>query len=171
MAFWMKDVDRVLVLEAVEKIGVRCVSLSDFVSRDSAGHSPYPGKILLARHRGLAGPDAAVRTPHLAGVAFDRLGSKFAAGEIAKIGLRIATARLLGARPTPKPLLPDDEFICSEYVAKAYEAAGLPIPFDGLGFIAPADFARDPALDPVVQVDVSRPPRPGRAHGAPKRTS
>jgi hypothetical protein len=52
----------------------------------------------------------------------------------------------------PGRLSPDDEFICSEYVARCYERIGLPVPWDGLGFIAPADFARDPALAPVAQI-------------------
>jgi hypothetical protein len=168
IAFRLDKTDRVVVLEAVEKLGVRCVALSDFVSRDSAGHSPYPGKILLARHDGLTSDDAPERARALAKIAFDRLGARFAPGEITKIGLRIVFARLFGQRKTPRMLLPDDEFICSEYIAKAFEGAGLPIPFDGLGFIAPSDFAADPRLNAVAQVDVARPPRPGRRSGVPR---
>jgi hypothetical protein len=96
----------------------------------------------------------------LAKFSFDHLGCKFASSEIAKIALRILTARLSGNRRTPAFLLRDDEFICSEFVAKAYEQAGLKVPWDGLGFIAPCDFADDPKLSPVAQVDVSHPPRP-----------
>ncbi len=162
IAFRIDSLDRVVVVEAVEKIGVRCVALSEFVSRDSEGTSPYPGKIFLTRHTGLSGDvsDPGVRA--LAKFAFDHLGCKFAPGEITKIGLRIATARLFGERHTPKMLIPDDEFICSEFVGKAYEQAKLKIPWDGLGFLAPADFANDPALQPLAQVDVSRPPHPPR---------
>ncbi len=169
IAFRVDPADRLVVLEAVEKLGVRCIGLSDFVSRDSAGHSPYPGKILLTRHDGLKTAGAQERARALAKVAFDRLGARFAPAEIAKIGLRIVSARVLGARKTPHMLLPDDEFICSEYVAKAFEGAGLPIPFDGLGFIAPSDFADDPRLNAIAQVDVSKPPRPGRRSGAARR--
>jgi hypothetical protein len=124
IAFEVQSVNRIVVVEAVEKIGVRCVPLSRFVSSDSAG-----------------------------------LGDRFAPGQIIRIGLRILAARIMGDRKTPKFLLPNDEFICSEFIAKAFETAGLPIPWDGLGFIAPADFALDPALSAVAQVDVSRPPR------------
>jgi hypothetical protein len=136
------------------------VPLSVFVSRDSEGVSPYPGKILLARHAAISGDvnDPAVKA--IGDFAFSHLGSRFAPGEITKIAMRITDARLFGNRKTPKMLLPDDEFICSEFVAKAYEQAGLEIPWDGLGFIAPSDFANDPKLKPVAQVDVSRPPRP-----------
>ncbi len=159
MAFRIPTLDRVVVIEAVEKIGVRCVELSAFVSRDSEGTSPYPGKILIARHSDLSreADDPGLRA--LAKFAFDHLGCKFASGEIAKIALRIVTARLFGNRKTPKFLLRDDEFICSEFVAKAYEQAGLKVPWDGLGFIAPADFADDPKLSPIAQVDVAHPPK------------
>jgi len=166
MAFRIEPLDRVVVIEAVEKIGVRCVALSEFVSRDSEGASPYPGKILVARHSDLGHGDGDPGLGAVAKFAFDHLGCRFASGEIAKIALRIASARLAGARRTPKFLLRDDEFICSEFVAKAYEQAGLRVPWDGLGFIAPADFANDPKLSAIAQVDVSQPPH-GRRPGEP----
>jgi hypothetical protein len=159
IAFEVQSVNRIVVVEAVEKIGVRCVPLSRFVSSDSAGHSPHPGRILLCRSDTIDGKADNVRAVALADFAFDHLGDRFAPGQIIRIGLRILAARIMGDRKTPKFLLPNDEFICSEFIAKAFETAGLPIPWDGLGFIAPADFALDPALSAVAQVDVSRPPR------------
>src|ERR1700739_2181630 len=42
---------RIMVFESVEKLGVRTVPLKTFISRNSQGKSPYPGKILLARHQ------------------------------------------------------------------------------------------------------------------------
>ena len=159
MVFRVDSLDRVVVIEAVEKIGVRAVTLSDFVSRDSAGTHPYPGKILFVRHEELKGEISDPRVLELARFAFGRLGCKFAPGEIAKIAMRIADARLFGNRKTPRALLSDDEFICSEFVAGAYDKAGLPIPWDGLGFIAPCDIADDPSVTIVAQADVSNPPR------------
>lgn len=160
MAFRIESLGRVIVMESVQEIGVRAVALSDFCSRDSRGHSPYPGKILLARHRRVAGE--AARVHPMAGFGFDHLGARFAPNEITKIGLRIFAARLMGRRKTPRMLLPSDEFICSEFIAKAYDAAKLPIPWDGLGFIAPCDFAQDPDVEPIAQVDVTQPPRPAK---------
>lgn len=161
LVFRIDSLKRVIVVEAVEKIGVRAVSLVDFLSRDSEGTSPYPGKILLARHDLLSGADGDKASVHaLAAFAFDRLGCRFAPGEIGKIALRIAHARLFGDRRTPRMLLPDDEFICSEFVAAAYDKAGLRIPWDGLGFVAPCDIAKDPRLQPVAQADVTHPPAP-----------
>jgi hypothetical protein len=73
--------------------------------------------------------------------------------------MRIIDARVFGNRKTPKPLLAEDEFICSEFVAGAYHKAGLTIPWDGLGFVAPSDIAADENLYPVAQADVAHPPR------------
>jgi hypothetical protein len=82
--------------------------------------------------------------------AFQRLGDRFAGVEILKIMLRILLGRL--DIRLPPSLGPDDEFICSEYVAKCFESIGAPIPWDGLGFIAPADIAADPAVRAVAQI-------------------
>jgi hypothetical protein len=182
MVFRVDSLDQVVIIEAVEKIGVRAVALADFLSRDSAGTHPYPGKILFVRHQQLKGDVSDPRVLELAKFAFSRLGCKFAPKEIAKIALRIAGGRLLGDRKTPGFLNADDEFICSEFVAGAYAQAGLAIPWDGLGFVAPSDIAEDPSLFPVAQADVEHPPRqfgvrkhrrrsrletwPGRAAGA-----
>jgi hypothetical protein len=159
MVFRVDSLDRVIVIEAVEKIGVRAVALSDFVSRDSAGTHPYPGKILFVRHKALSGDVTDPRVREVADFAFAKLGCKFAPGEILKIAMRIIDARLFGNRKTPRFLIPDDEFICSEFVAGAYAKAGLTVPWDGLGFIAPSDFADDAAISPVAQGDVANPPR------------
>jgi hypothetical protein len=52
----------------------------------------------------------------------------------------------------PKSLCPKDEFICSEYVARCLKAVGIDIEWDGLGFIAPADFARGPNTRAIAQL-------------------
>ena len=163
IAFRIESLDRVIVIESVEKIGVRAVALSEFVSRDSEGTSPYPGKILLVRHNAYGGGPEDPKVGAMASFAFDHLGCHFAPYEIVKIGLRIVTAQLFGKRrKTARMLLPDDAFICSEFVAKAFAAARVKIPWDGLGFIAPADFANDPDVSAIAQVDVSKPPHPAR---------
>ena len=86
----------------------------------------------------------------LADFAIDRFGDPFAPGEILKIGLRVVLGRL--HKVMPKMIGPDDEFICSEYVAKCYEAVGIEIAWDGRGFIAPADFANDPNVKAIAQI-------------------
>ncbi|HEX3365007.1 YiiX/YebB-like N1pC/P60 family cysteine hydrolase [Phenylobacterium sp.] len=147
LAYRLDEVDRVLVLECVDKIGVRAVPLSTFLARTSSGTSPYPGQILLARHTGLAAKSRARPWTKMAAFAFERLGDRFSGAEIVKIGLRIALGRF--RRKMPKSLGPKDEYICSEYVARCFHTIGLEIPWDGLGFVAPADIANAPRVEAV----------------------
>ncbi|WP_309606491.1 YiiX/YebB-like N1pC/P60 family cysteine hydrolase [Phenylobacterium sp.] len=150
IAFRMDDIDRVMVLECVEKLGVRAVPLSSFIARTSNGTEPYPGKILLARHRGMGAKARRKPMKKMAGFAFDRLGDRFSHVETLRIALRIVLGRF---RKRLHPSLgPRNEFICSEYLARCFEAVGVKIPWDGLGFIAPADFASDPRVDAVAQI-------------------
>jgi len=150
VAFRIEEIDRVLVLECVEHIGVRAVPLSDFIAHTSSGRPPYPGRILLARHQAMAAIAGNATTRQMMGFAFDRLGVCFSQKETIKIAARIALGRLNIHMPTC--LRPDDEYICSEYVARCFEAVGIVIPWDGLGFIAPADFAFDPKVEAVAQI-------------------
>jgi hypothetical protein len=143
-------VDRVIVLECVEKIGVRAVPLSAFIAQTSSGQKPYPGKILLARHQGLAKRSSPADLKKIYKFALDRCGDRFAPGEIFKIGMRAIVGRL--NRTMPKSLGPDDEYICSEYVARCFEQVGIQIQWDKKGFIAPADFALDPKVEAVAQI-------------------
>ncbi len=156
------EIGRVMVFESVEKIGVRAVPLTTFVSQNSAGVRPYPGRIVLARHARMAealakaGSRAATA---LADKAVDRLGDRFAPAEIAKIGLRI----VLGAAHIrlPPSLGPKNEFICSEYVGRCLEALDIQIPWDGRGFVAPSDFAACPEVFPLAQIQTR--PAPARS--------
>jgi len=153
LTYRWQGIGRIMVFEAVQKIGVRTVPLSHFISHGATGKKPFPGKILLARHADYAdkgGEHGSAAMKRLADFAIDRFGDPFAPAEIAKIATRVAVGRL--GRKMPKMLGPKDEFICSEYVAKCYEAVGIKIEWDGRGFIAPADFANDPKVKAIAQI-------------------
>ena len=150
LAYRWRSVSRIMVFEAVQTIGVHAVTLDRFISQTSTGQKPYPGKIILARHEDFAanhGKHTSAKAEHFADFAIDRFGDHFAPMEIAKIALRITLGRL--NRNMPKFMGPKNEFICSEYVAKCFERVGITIPWDGLGFIAPADFANDPKIKAI----------------------
>ena len=150
IAFRMSDIGRVMCLECVERIGVRAVPLSDFVRRTSSGIEPYPGRILLAGHAVIAARKGATPIKEMSGFAFGRLGRPFSQREVAKIALRILLGRF--DIRLPGAVADDDEYICSEYVARCFEQVGIHVPSDGLGFIAPGDFALDPAILPVARM-------------------
>jgi hypothetical protein len=152
LAYRWPDVNRIMVFEAVQQIGVRCVTLERFVSQSSTGQKPYPGQIILARHADYAdkgGKAGGAAMKRLADFAVDKFGDRFAPLEILKIATRICVGRM--GRPMPKSLGAKDEYICSEYAAKCYEAVGIEILWDGRGFIAPASFANDPKTRAIAQ--------------------
>lgn len=146
----LDSVDRVMVLESVEKLGVRAIPLSSYVSRDQRNPHRANGEILIARHKKFEAQATPKRLRAMGEFAADRLGAPFSSHEVAKIGLRIALGGL-GVR-MPGRVQPKDDYICSEYVAGCYAALGIDIPWDGRGFIAPADFARDAGVAAVARL-------------------
>ena len=146
LAYRWPSTGRILAFEAVQRIGVRTVPLDRFISQTSDGQTPYPGKIILARHAET--PDREALKP-LADFAVDHMGDRFSPLEIFRIAARIVVGRL--NQPMIKPLQAKDEFICSEYVCAAFAAIGIEIPWDGRGFIAPADFALAPKVQAVAR--------------------
>ncbi len=147
VAYTWPATGRILAFECVQQIGVHAVALERFISQTSTGRHPYPGRILVARHRRM--PEGEALKP-LADFAIDAMGAKFSPLEIGRIASRLALGRL--ERRMPEPLRRDNEFICSEYADGCLQAVGIHIKWDGLGFIAPADFALDPEVDPVAQI-------------------
>jgi hypothetical protein len=160
----LEEIDRVMVLESIEKIGVRAVAFSRFVAGNGRKPHPFPGQIVIARHTDFAEKATAERLGKMGDFAADRLGAPFSSGEIAKIALRIAAAGL--GMKMPRQLLPDDEFICSEYLAECYRHIGIEIRWDGRGFIAPADFAKDAKVEAIGRVAV--PETEGKGAGGTK---
>ncbi len=146
IAWRWPSVNRIVALECVQKIGVHSVGLERFISQTSTGQKPYPGKIILARHSGIASRDHLLP---LIDYAIDCMGDPFSAAEIAKIASRIAFARF--DTPMPESLKAKDEFICSEYVDRCYRTVGVELTWDGKGFIAPADIANDPHVSAVAR--------------------
>ena len=79
--------------------------------------------------------------------ALDRVGFPYSFQELHQIAIRIALG-MAGHVETGR-LDPNNQFICSEYVAKCYEVMGIKLAPDIEGFIAPADIAADPNVEGV----------------------
>lgn len=151
----LEALDRVMVLESVEPLGVRTVPLSKYLhDYDSLGN-PYPGGLVLARHTHF-GTDAEMRP--FGQFALDLFGYPYDKDQIAKIAARIAASHLPFSDQERRQLEPDREYICSEYVHACYQHIGIDIPHDRRGFIAPADFAHDPdvSLFAILQAQPAR---------------
>jgi hypothetical protein len=157
LIYRMPEIDRLIVLESIERVGVHAVALSKIVDGD-ARRMPYPGTLLVARHEDFSKVVNSDALRKMSQFAVDRFGDPYAIGEVYKIAFRI----LLGVAPLrlPKLLSANDEFICSEYVARCYDELGLTFAWNGRGFLAPADIARDPKISVVAAIKNA--PRPAK---------
>ena len=142
----LQALQRVMVLESVEPVGVRTVPLSKYLEDYDSQGNPYPGGIVLARH---AHFEKYVNMRELGQFALSLFGYPYDKNEIAKIAARVAASHLPFSDEERRELEPDREYICSEYVHACYHRIGLDIKHDQRGFIAPADFARDEAINLV----------------------
>lgn len=141
------EADRVLLLESVEKIGVRAMPMSAKINGSPASPKPYGGGLLVVRHDDMAlHPDPA-KVHAMTEFALDRIGYPYSQQELNSIMERIALAKI-GAIVEGR-LDPKNQFICSEYAASCLHAMGIVLAPDKLGFIAPGDIARDPKMKAV----------------------
>jgi hypothetical protein len=139
---WLRSIDRLMVLESVESIGVRTVPLSNYLGDYNGTGAGYPGHLLIARHAGLAQVQL---TQGFAQFAVDRFGFPYGKDEIIRIAAHIASAGILAGGD----LRDAKQYICSEYAAACYERLGIHIQQHNPGFIAPADFAADTSISGI----------------------
>lgn len=135
-------IDRVMVLESVESVGVRTVPLRKYLTDYDSMGSPYPGGLVIARHKDFAAKADTMKLNKLGQFAVDLFGYPYDTEEIARIAARIAASSIPFTNKDKKALKRNREYICSEYVWECYKAVGIDIPSDTKGFIAPVDFAR-----------------------------
>jgi hypothetical protein len=134
-------IDRLMILESVESIGVRAVPLSSYINDYNGSGKAYPGRIMLARHKNIQSQNI----NNLSKQAVDLLGYPYARDEIVHIAARISTYSL------GLPALPHDpeqkrSYICSEYAYTCFKSVGVIINYNPMGFVAPMDFARSPDI-------------------------
>ena len=138
--------DRVMVLESLEPVGVRTVPLSKYLNDYNSKGDPYPGGLIIARHTAFQGSENEEELRKLGQFSVRLFGYPYDKDEIARIAARIATSYLPFTKRDPQFLERDREFICSEYVWECYNALNISIDYDKRGFVAPADFARQPEI-------------------------
>ena len=138
------SVDRVLLLESLDTVGVRAIPMSTRVNGNSANPTPYKGRLLVSRHADFPEDPGVDKLRAMTEFALDRVGYPYSFAELHQIAFRIAlgfAGKIVSGRIDQK-----DQFICSEYLAKCFEAVGIKIAPDIEGFIAPADIANDPKV-------------------------
>lgn len=145
-------IDRVMVLESIESRGVRTVPLSEYVDNFEGSGKGYNGRVAIARHADFDGPlvtKAGMRA--MSQFAVDRLSYPYDEEEVGRITARIVA----GALGLPHgEIVRNEEYICSEYVGVNYQLLGIEIAYDKRGFLAPADFVRDPKIALLWEIEV-----------------
>lgn len=126
IVFRLDSIDRVLLLESVESVGVRFAPLSKYL-HDYADNKPYKGMLSLARCSHVS----AKLVNRVATFGIDELTRPYDKDEIAGIVARIALKR--GKRKQ------DREYICSELVYECFASAGKQFAYNPKGFISPED--------------------------------
>ena len=139
IVFRLDKIDRVLLLESVEDMGVRLVPLSKYLS-DYADGKAYKGRCVLARSSATSKETVAV----LAKFGIDELTRPYDKDEIARIIARIALGRGKRAR--------DREYICSELVQECFARAGKTFTYDERGFVSPENIWRDDTVSLVGRI-------------------
>jgi hypothetical protein len=138
MLLWAPQIERIIVFESVESIGVRAVTLSSYVKDYNGTGEPYPGRLLVARHTGLR---KGMISPSFSQFAVERLGYPYHKEEIAEIAFLMASG---GRLAHEQRFSEAKRFICSEYVHTCYQQLGIEVQQGDAHFVAPADFANDP---------------------------
>ena len=137
--FRVEAIDRVLLLESVEDVGVRFAPLSKYLS-DYADGKPYDGRAVVARCKGVNRK----AVEDIAAFGTDQLTRTYDREEIMSIAARIALGK-----PKPKR---DQTYICSELVHECFAKAGLEFAYDERGFISPENIWRDRRVSLVARI-------------------
>lgn len=145
----LDNVDRVMLLESVEPIGVRTVRLSKYLTDYDARGNAYKGGLVVIRHRDFESRASPAKLRRLTQYAVDQFGYPYDRGQIARIAARILASVISFDRRERKRIEANNAFICSEYVARCYDQIKLKVKWNRKGFIAPADFACDSKFDLV----------------------
>lgn len=149
----VEPLDRLVVLESVESMGIRACTLGSYVFDYNGTALPYPGRIYVGRHAHVDLRDEDLRH-RFSRTALDLLGYPYGTKDIMDITMRIVGAKLgMGTRPTRN----DKTFICSEFAALVYESIDVHIPFNRLHYIAPSDFANCPDVTVLWEIDLTSP--------------
>lgn len=139
IVFRLDSINRVLLLESVEDMGVRFAPLSKYLN-DYENGKPYNGRAVLARCKDVTSETIV----DLSTFGIDELTQPYDKDEIAKIMARITLG--IGKKKQ------DREYICSELVYECFARAGKEFAYNPKGFISPEDVWVDEKLSLVGRV-------------------
>jgi hypothetical protein len=144
---YVENINRLMVLESVESVGVRTVPLSSYLDDYNGTGSAYPGHLVIARHSEIEQS----KIINLSQFAIDLFGYPYATSDIIKIAARISMSAL-GLTPPPQLATSPRAFICSEYVYECFRSIGLDVCYNPNGYITPEDYARCKYINPICRL-------------------
>ena len=152
IVYWWND--RLMLLESVETDGVRIVPVSQYVGNYENTEKPYNGRLYLARDQRLFRPPEnevdlarSIRNPkveQVLGDAASLLNKKFSFKDVFIFFLQGNTGRFQHEE--------NDQFLCSEFVARCYAGVGIDYSGDGRGFVSPEHIAMSEHIDVLVEI-------------------
>lgn len=140
----IESIDRLMVLESVESIGVRAVPLSSYIFNYNGSGKGYNGDLMISRHNQMRCHDI----HNLSKKAVDLLGHQYDTKEIMRISAKIATSLIKNTLYCDIPET-DNTYICSEYVDECFRSIGITVE-TSCGYIVPDNFATDKNISSIV---------------------
>ena len=145
-----------LVMESIDRTGVRCVTLDQgYINNYAHSGKPYPGQLYFARHAMVKEKNALIT--NLYRQAFYLLGAPYNEHDILKIAERIALKKI-GIDSAGNLKGGAGGYICSEFLYACFQAMKIDLQVDIMGFIAPEDIAADPNVTPLFQLQAMEQP-------------
>lgn len=138
LVFRLPEIDRILLLESVEDMGVRFAPLSKYLKSYFRGR-PYRGALVLARVEG-----SEALASELGHFGIDQLTRPYDWYETVRIMGRLLFGRARRIR--------DRAYLCSELVYECYLHAGLKLNTNPRGFVSPQDLWADPRVKLIARI-------------------
>jgi hypothetical protein len=146
LLYWVTTMERLMVLESVESRGVQMPPMRQYVTDYNESGAPYPGRMFVARHRA-CGAMTSGQWRQFGQFALDAQTQRYDNMELGRIAMALVygddETDAAGGDPDVRAA---KRFICSQFAATCLQAAGIVIPWNPRGYIAPADFVTDPAI-------------------------
>lgn len=135
--------NRILLLESVENVGVRLIPLSKYIKNieREEEEEDFFARLVIARHCSM--DDRKIQTMLNFGI--DQITRPYDREEIQRIMIRIAKGEGKAER--------DKAYMCSELVYECFRKVGIEIPYNHLGFISPEDIWNNPDMLPIAEID------------------
>ena len=141
-------IKRIMVMESLITYGVRSIPLDNYLYNYNGSGISFNGKLMIARYNNFP----IMKLPAVITRAIDLLGCHYNTQDIAEIAMRIAIKHTIGVN-MPGIVKNDKTYICSEYVSECYKAAGINIPYNSAGYIAPSDFINCTDIVPLFFIE------------------